>query len=147
MKIKKFLLDNRTIDPITGCWLWTLVINPSGYGQLFWEGKSQYVHRVSYKEFVKEPTEDILHKFYCPHKHCFNPEHLYEGTDKDNHLDREILGQNHGLYGLHEKRRSITHCPQGHEYTPENTAIYSRGRTCIACRNIRSKARSKTRQI
>ncbi len=27
----------------------------------------------------------------------------------------------------------ITHCPAGHEYTPENTALYQKARTCREC--------------
>jgi hypothetical protein len=38
-------------------------------------------------------------------------------------------------------RRAKTHCPQGHEYTPENTKTYTSGRQCVACKQERAKAR------
>lgn len=34
----------------------------------------------------------------------------------------------------------VTHCPQGHEYTPENTYIYQGGKSCKEC------SRERTRQ-
>jgi len=34
-----------------------------------------------------------------------------------------------------ERQRAKTHCPHGHEYTPENTVLGSKGeRQCRACR-------------
>jgi hypothetical protein len=36
-----------------------------------------------------------------------------------------------------------THCPQGHEYTPENTYQYADGRRCKTCIKLRTKNRSK----
>lgn len=40
--------------------------------------------------------------------------------------------------------RSKTHCPKGHEYTPENTMLYNGGRfinrrACRTCHNVRSR--------
>jgi hypothetical protein len=36
--------------------------------------------------------------------------------------------------------RAKTHCPSGHEYTPENTYLNRRGhRFCRACNNNRSR--------
>lgn len=42
------------------------------------------------------------------------------------------------------KRASLmnkTYCPQGHEYTKENTGLYGRNRVCKLCRRARSLAR------
>ena len=49
--------------------------------------------------------------------------------------------------GKHQSAR-ITHCPQGHEYTPDNTAYWAKGngkkgRACRAC----DRARQHRRQI
>jgi hypothetical protein len=33
-----------------------------------------------------------------------------------------------------KKRKSMTHCKYGHEFTPENTYLYNGGRTCRACK-------------
>lgn len=42
-----------------------------------------------------------------------------------------------------------THCPRGHPYSPENTAVYvdprgKRGRTCLTCRRERDRARQRS---
>jgi len=47
------------------------------------------VHRLAYTVLFGKPVLPgirVLHK--CPYKHCFNPRHLYVGTDKDNCADR-----------------------------------------------------------
>jgi hypothetical protein len=78
-------------------------------------------------------TPCILH--HCDNRACINPEHLYEGTQQDNVRD------------MVERRRcwqmQVTHCPQGHEYTEENSIIDARhgGRTCRACRLDRKRQR------
>jgi hypothetical protein len=48
------------------------------------------------------------------------------------------------------KHAGTTHCPQGHEYTPENTYSSKRGeRDCRICRRVRSAnwARKKRAEI
>ena len=44
-------------------------------------------------------------------------------------------------------RSAITHCPQGHEYTPENTTIENGGRSCRTCRNDRQRLRARQRRL
>ena len=38
-----------------------------------------------------------------------------------------------------------THCPHGHEYTPENSVKYGRGRSCRECIRLRSERGNKKR--
>lgn len=60
------------------------------------------------------------------------------GTHRENSLDI-VLNGNHWL-------RNKTHCPHGHEYTPENTKIRTNGsRGCRACHNERELARYRSR--
>jgi hypothetical protein len=42
------IVDNVTVDPVTGCWLWDGRLNDGGYG--LWRG--QAAHRTSYRVFV-----------------------------------------------------------------------------------------------
>jgi hypothetical protein len=45
-------------------------------------------------------------------------------------------------HGRHNSRACQTHCKRGHEFTPENTVIGSKGlRDCRACRRLRDKGR------
>jgi hypothetical protein len=51
-----------------------------------------------------------------------------------------------------QRHRAITHCPRGHEYTPDNTRVSRGKRNCRACEKIhhrnlterRRKARAST---
>ncbi len=45
---------------------------------------------------------------------------------------------------LAAERKARTHCPQGHEYTPENTDVYGNERRCKTCRRA-SQRRSYRR--
>ncbi|MDQ2787974.1 MAG: hypothetical protein M3Y58_23590 [Chloroflexota bacterium] len=71
----------------------------------------------------------------CPggdNRRCVNPAHLFTGTAADNVADMIAKGN---------FRRSFarpTHCPHGHEYTPENTYVAPSGsRMCRICRRTR----------
>jgi hypothetical protein len=49
--------------------------------------------------------------------------------------------QQHVVEKAWAKRRAQTHCKRGHEFTPENTYIASKGeRCCRTCMNIKSQA-------
>jgi hypothetical protein len=65
--------------------------------------------------------------------HCFI-ENLAYGTRSENQQDRIRHGRHNNL--------NKTHCPQGHEYTPENIRIIPsrpRARYCRACKKDRRK--------
>lgn len=63
---------------------------------------------------------------------------LYWGTRADNMQDRLRNGGNPFV-----KR---THCPRGHEYTPENTRVYNGCRSCKECQRIRVRLRDARRR-
>jgi len=88
--VRNVLLARREIDPSTGCWNWTGVISPNGYGRIKWCQKNHGVHRAAYLTLLGKPIPQgfsVLHK--CDNKRCLNPSHLYIGTQKDNVADRE----------------------------------------------------------
>jgi hypothetical protein len=136
------------VDKTDDCWLWTASTN-KGYGH-FGEGRRTLdAHRWSYEQFVGPiPAGKVLdHVCHsrdaancttwseCQHRRCVNPAHLEPVTQRVN-----TLRGNAGAWNAVK-----THCPQGHEYTPENTYVNSGRRHCITCKR-RHSARSKARK-
>lgn len=129
--IERKLFKRRRIDLITGCWLWTGSFNAKGYGQMKFGDKQPYVHRLSYEMYIGPITELVLHKLNCPNKNCFNPDHLYQGNDNDNSIDKITLNK------YPHPNSTKTECKRGHEYTLENTYTYRNRRQCNKCRFLR----------
>ena len=73
---------------------------------------------------------DIDH--LCRTRACCNPDHLEPVTRQVNLLRGETTTA---------ARAAITHCPRGHEYTPENTRTSKLGqRECRECRRALNRA-------
>jgi hypothetical protein len=86
--LKDRLEFRRRIDPDTGCWLYIGHLNKKGYGKIKVNGKPEQVHRVALEVYKGITPFLALHIPGCPNKHCFNPEHLYDGDYTDNIRDR-----------------------------------------------------------
>lgn len=66
----------------------------------------------------------------CPHRRCAEWSHLQLSNRKNNSSHERSNG---GRLAA-ARQRAKTHCPQGHEYTPENTYYDRRGRRyCREC--------------
>ena len=78
------------------------------------KAKRLKVHRLVAKAFIPNPENHpfVRHLNDVPNENAV--ENLAWGTYSDNQLDSIRNGSHYGS--------SRTHCPQGHEYTPENTA-------------------------
>lgn len=71
-----------------GCWVWTGVCNPRGYGFMSAEAKYTAVHRLSWRIAHGEmpPSEvEVCHR--CDNPPCVNPAHLFLGSHSDNMQD------------------------------------------------------------
>ena len=80
----------------TGCWEFTGCLTSSGYGQVRDKGKALYAHRVSYEHHFGDIGDmSVCHK--CDNPKCFNPEHLFLATHKDNMRDMQAKGRNKGI--------------------------------------------------
>lgn len=129
---KKRLLSKIKIDTKTLCWNWIGYISKNGYGKIAYN-QSTYTgfeaHRLSYILFKGKLNSTLQLDHLCRNRSCVNPDHLEEVTKKEN-IMRGI--------GIGVRNKAKTHCPQGHEYTPENTRISpaNGGRCCNKCQRL-----------
>lgn len=122
--LARFMAKHDESD--NGCWVWTAAKNHKGYGSFF-HGKSVPAHRASYKHFVGEGPKGLEIDHLCRVRSCVNPEHLEAVTHMENIMRSVQATIGNGI---------ITHCPSGHEYTPENLRTYNREKgyqSCVAC--------------
>jgi len=128
MTIADKLLSRSKRDEYTGCLRWTGAHNSRGYGYAKVSGHSgpQRVHRVAYELWIGPIPEgydvDHVRERGCVYHDCFEPSHLEAVTHWEN-VRRVTVFR--------------THCPNGHEFTPDNTGTRKRrghtSRTCKTC--------------
>ncbi len=113
-----------------GCLEWTGRTDRKGYGRISINNNYVGTHRLAWI-LTNGPIPDgmcVLH--HCDNPPCCDAEKcLFLGTIADNNRDMSTKGHNHNTVK--------THCPQGHEYTPQNTYVRpSKGtRKCRTCGN------------
>lgn len=79
---------------ITPCWLWLgAIAKRTGYGVTTVNNKTELVHRVAAEIWLPDYNFSlcVLHK--CDIRKCINPEHLFQGTRKDNNKDTAMKGR------------------------------------------------------
>lgn len=97
--IEEYLLRIRVIvakpsgehykDIDSECWLFPYINSSHGYGMVGYKGKRQRTHKWAYELWNGEIRDMfVLHK--CDVTACFNPKHLYLGTQQDNMKDRTV---------------------------------------------------------
>lgn len=123
---------------VDDCWIFS-GSSLRGYGQIHREGKTEYVHHVGFEYLRGERNRSLETDHLCRVPMCWNPWHLEEVTHEEN--------VRRGLWGNYQREK--THCPQGHEYTPENTyrpPSRPYNRTCRECRRIDSLRRYRAKR-
>lgn len=91
--------EKWTPEPFSGCWLWTAFTARKGYGRIG-SGKSvPLAHRVSWT-LHRGPIPEGMHVLHhCDTPSCVNPDHLFLGTDADNHRDSVAKGRRRTFRG------------------------------------------------
>jgi len=118
----------------SGCWEWTAYVGNSGYGRFWLDGKGALAHRWSYEYHVAPIPEGLFIDHLCRNKVCVNPSHLEPVTPSENVL------RGNGPSAAAARGDTITHCPQGHEYTEENTYMSGGSRVCRICKRANARA-------
>lgn len=139
---RRKLLSRRVVDE-AGCW--TSFKNkpaPNGYTVIPVMKVPRHAHVVMYLLTYGEPGRELEFDHLCRNRACYNPDHVEPVTHQENMRRSPLLGR-------HDNRpsREITDCPQGHEYTEENTVWTKKGhRQCRECAKANSKLQYQKRK-
>lgn len=124
-------LLKRSTRYIDDCW----VIGVSGnYTPIRLNGTMYNVHRLSAYLYHSLDIEDINiqvnHKVECSRPNCWNPNHIYIGSQSENLKDQVKRGTHHNA------KKEL--CPRGHKY--DQFIVRRRdgkiSRRCSQCRRI-----------
>lgn len=134
------------VDPATGCYRWTGGTQSGkggdDYGVISYQGRTRPVHVAAYEELTGRPVPDghqVDHVAArgCRYRDCWNFAHL-----------EAVLPRVNVLRGTSPAALNAqkTHCPQGHEYTPENTRVADGSRVCRTCDRERAAKLYRAKQ-
>ncbi|MCW2768163.1 MAG: hypothetical protein JWO11_4122 [Nocardioides sp.] len=148
LRVERFWSYVVTSPDLDACWPWRGLLAQNGYGIFSDGGQNAGAHRVAFELAYGEIVDDLVldhlcHTldeacpggFACMHRRCVRPSHL-ELVDRGENTRRGIRQITEAA-----RRRAgrVTHCPQGHEYTPENTLVSGKKRRCRACGREQSR--------
>lgn len=124
------IFSKISVDPVSGCWLWTGGKHTAGYGMLYHYDSERrrkekfFVHRVVYTLFVGRIPSHLEIDHLCRVPACCCPDHLEAVTHRTNLLRGNAPAA---------RNARVTHCPKGHPYSGDNLHVYKGTRHCRKC--------------
>lgn len=144
------IIDNLdipiSIDQDSECWLWEGQ-RQYGYGFLPVNGRHVWAHRWVFEQVTGRDITGLQIHHNCRKRRCVNPDHC-EALTPEEHAARHPTRAHFILKAARifdeavlRKLSPPTHCPQGHEFTHENTLQHGGSRRCRICHCERENAR------
>lgn len=90
--------NSYKVNPETDCWEWQNNLHQKGgYGRCYYEGKNYRAHVLSFILHIGSITQNNIIRHTCDNTCCINPNHLIQGTQVDNMLDKKIRNRAKGI--------------------------------------------------
>lgn len=135
------LMDRIQLDEATGCWNWRGA-KVFGYGVTSYQNRQVRAHRLAMHLWRRMDIRDpraVLHR--CDNPSCFNPKHLFLGTQLENIRDMVSKGRHCN------SKKAV--CKIGHPLSGDNIRLRTDngGRRCIACEKLSGERRLARKKL